>query len=91
MALCGADFDFAIERKMVVEITVTAVIPFLSRVTGRLFLNQLSVLECFAFPRIVFILKRIVLVQGFRINEWLSCVLFRAVAARENTRNLALP
>ena len=59
MALCGADFDFAIERKMVVEITVTAVIPFLSRVTGRLFLNQLSVLECFAFPHIVFILKRI--------------------------------
>ena len=35
--VCGADFDFAIERKMMVEITVTAVIPFLNRVTGQLF------------------------------------------------------
>ena len=36
-SLCGADFDFAIERKMMVKITVTAAIPFLNRVTGRLF------------------------------------------------------
>ena len=35
-SLCGADFDFAIERKMMVEITVTAVIPFLNQVTGQL-------------------------------------------------------
>ena len=34
--MCGADFDFAIERKMMVEITVTAVIPFLNQVTGQL-------------------------------------------------------
>ena len=43
-SLCGADFDFAIERKMMVEITVTAAIPFPNQVTGRFF-NQQSVFK----------------------------------------------